>query len=262
MNLAGNFSLNKTNVDNTQNLQYQVKTSVFEGPLEVLLRLIEERKLFINEISLAQVTDDYIGYIKQLESNGQANIGDITGFVVIAATLILIKSKSLLPNLDLSREEEGQIEDLEERLRLYQAIKEISIQIKSQFGRNIIFPRPDIQYALPVFSPDPAITVKGMLDSIVEVIQNLPKKEFLPEISIRKVINIEEMIGNLIDRVGKSLQLSFSEFSKGSNTEDKKEHKVYVIVSFLAMLELVRGGIINVIQEGNFSEIEMEKTLN
>lgn len=243
-------------------ISYQVKTSVFEGSLEVLLRLIEDRKLFINEISLAQVTDDYISYIKELEANGLANIGDITGFVVIAATLILIKSKSLLPNLDLSKEEEGAIEDLEERLRLYQAIREISSVVKLQFGRNVIFPRPDIQYVEPVFSPDPAITIQAMFDSVRDVIQNLPKKEFLPEISIKKVINIEEMIGSLMDRVQKNLQLSFSEFSKGSNTEDKKEHKVYVIVSFLAMLELVRGGIINVIQEGNFSEIEMEKFSN
>jgi segregation and condensation protein A len=82
--------------------KYVVKAGSFEGPLEVLLGLIEERKLFINEISLASVTNEYLSYVRSL---GGKNLPDATDFVVIAATLVLIKSRSLLPNLELTVDE-------------------------------------------------------------------------------------------------------------------------------------------------------------
>src|SRR3989344_8575319 len=94
---------------------YEVKTSVFEGPMDLLLDLIEKKKLFINEISLAQVTDDYLTYIKSLP---KTNLRSITSFVFIAATLVLIKSKSLLSSFKLTEEEESQVEDLERRLKM------------------------------------------------------------------------------------------------------------------------------------------------
>ncbi len=245
----------------SEEIRYQVKTPVFEGPFDVLLRLIEERKLFINEISLAQVTDDYIHYIKSLEAEGDASMSEITSFITIAATLILIKSKSLLPNIDLTTEETTQISDLEERLRLYQIFKNASVLIKNDFGKRIIFNRGDTNQNDPIFTPDPMISIAEMLSSVREVVQNLPKKEFLPEVSIRKVISIEEMIGSLIDRVEKNMRFSFSEFSKSGNPREQKEQKVFVIVGFLAMLELVREGTIAVMQENNFQDIQIEKTI-
>jgi segregation and condensation protein A len=240
--------------------KYQVKTAVFDGPMDVLLRLIEERKLFINEISLAAVTDDYINYIRSLQEGG-FNMGEITSFIVVAATLILIKSKSLLPNLALSTEEESQIGSLEERLRLYQAAKDAGIFIKNTFGQNRIFARGEVFGFGPVWSPDPAITIPNMFAAIREVVNNLPKKEFLPAVSVVKVISIEEMIDSLTDRIETSLKMSFSEISKGGNFENNKEQKVFVIVSFLAMLELVRQGVVSAMQDNNFEEISIEKQI-
>jgi segregation and condensation protein A len=237
--------------------KYKVKTAVFEGPFELLLRLVEERKLFINEISLAQVTDDYLNYVKSLQAHGAIDMMELTGFIVVAATLVLIKSKSLLPNLQLTNDEQGQIDDLEQRLRFYKAIKDIAPKIKEQFGRNIIFAKPESSYEGAVFAPDPQVTVPRMLEAINEVIQAIPKKEFLPEVSVKKVVSIEEMIGSLTERIQASLRFSFSDLSKGKTFETKKEEKVYVIVSFLAMLELVRSGIADVIQGGNFEDIEV-----
>lgn len=237
---------------------YKVKTPIFEGPMDLLLNLIEDRKLFINEISLAEVADDYIAYVKNLP---QFEIGSVTSFILIAATLILIKSKSLLPNLKLTEEEGGQIQDLERRLRLYQLVKESSIHIKNKFGKKIIFDRPEKTQSAEwgvVFSPDDAITIERMLSAVKEVIGSLPKKEFLPEVVVKKVISIEEMINSLTERVQTSLKTSFSDFS-ASESVDAKEKKIYVIVSFLAMLELVRGGIIEALQGNNFEEIHIEK---
>src|SRR3972149_7281069 len=237
--------------------KYNVKTAVFEGPFELLLRLVEERKLFVNEISLAQVTDDYLNYVKSLQQVGEVNMTELTGFIVVAATLVLIKSKSLLPGLSLTEDEQGQIEDLEQRLRFYQAIKEVSPKLKEQLGKNIIFSKMESSYETAVFAPDVNLTISRMLEAINEVILAIPKKEFLPEVSVMKVVSIEEMNQSLSERIQATLRFSFSDLSKGRQFETKKEEKVYVIVSFLAMLELVRSGIADVIQGGNFEEIEV-----
>ena len=235
---------------------YTVKTAVFEGPLDLLLSLVEKRKLFINEISLTQVTDDYIAYVNTLP---KVNFSEVANFIVVAAMLILLKSKSLLPNMQLTEEEESSIEELEARLQLYRVIKEVGVEIKHIFGKNIIFEKSYTAEEMPVFAPSKAITAEKMLSLIEEVIERVPRVEKLAEVTVQKVINIEEMIEKLTDRIQSSLELSFKEFSDTGNHKNSKEKRMYVIVGFLAMLELVRQGLINVVQESHFEDIEMTK---
>lgn len=239
--------------------QYKVKQGTFEGPLDILLSLIEQRKLFVNEISLSEVTNDYISYVKTI-SETDRSINDVSYFVLIAATLILIKSKSLLPNLALTEDETEKIVDLEARLKLYQTIKNASVDIKNNFGVNIIFSPCDRIWSEPLFSPDPLISVPNVFKSIQDVLAQVPKKEAkLPEIEIKKIINIDEVINSLTDRIQEAMNLSFREFSKSHGASNGEEAKVHVIVSFLAMLELVREGLIDVIQNASFGDIEMNK---
>lgn len=233
---------------------YKVKLEQFNGPLDLLLTLIEKRKLFINEISLARIADDYIGYVKQRE---QFPIAESAQFILIASTLLLIKSKSLLPTLDLTTEEQASVEDLEHRLKLYKQIRDLSIHLKERYGKNIIFERNQPKTITPVFSPDASMTVPALLGAIKGVIQNLPKKEPIPKAVVKKVISIEEMINNLTSRIQSSLRMSFKEFSRSHGGEGK-EHKVHVIVSFLAMLELVKQGMVDVTQEKDFDDIHIE----
>lgn len=240
---------------------YKVKTGAFEGPLELLLSLIESRKLFVNEISLSEVTNEYISYIKTLQENGsgaEKRIHDISYFIVIAATLILIKSKSLLPNLTLTEDEEEKIEDLESRLRLYQVIKNASMEVKAQFGTQIIFTAPERKWENIIFSPEETLTVDTLGNAVLDVIAHIPKKLApLPEIEVKAVMSIDEMIDKLAERIQKSLNTSFRDFAKGHGGGNEREVKVHVIVSFLAMLELVREGIIDVIQNNTFEDISM-----
>jgi segregation and condensation protein A len=230
--------------------RYSVKTEHFEGPLDLLLNLIEKRKLFINDISLAKVADDFIAYIKSIH---EFPIAESAHFILIASTLLLIKSKSLLPTLSLTEEEEASIEDLEKRLRLYKKIQELSVHIKNKFGKNIIFEKNSSRIIQSVFSPDESMTVTALLASIKNVLAHIPKKEHLPKVLVKKVISLEEMIGNLTERITSNLKMSFKEFS-GAH----KHEKVHVIVSFLAMLELVKQGVIMVTQEKDFEDIHME----
>ncbi|MFA7000037.1 MAG: segregation/condensation protein A [Candidatus Paceibacterota bacterium] len=239
--------------------QYKVKQNTFEGPLELLLSLIEQRKLFVNEISLADVTNEYIAHVKSLGEENRS-INDVSYFILVAATLILIKSKSLLPNLNLTEDETEKIVDLEKRLRLYQTIKNASIDIKNNFGANIIFTPCERVWNEPLFSPDPVITVANIGKSIEDVLLQVPKKEIkLPEVEIKKIINIDEIINSLTDRIQSAMNISFREFSQSHGAGDKEEARVHVIVSFLAMLELVREGLIDVIQNASFGDIEMNK---
>ena len=230
-------------------MAFIVKQQHFEGPLDVLLSLIEKRKLFINDISLAKVADDYLAHVKQLEN---FPIADSANFILVASTLVLIKSKSLLPNLELSDDEKGDIADLERRLKIYQRIKELSVGVKALYGRKILFPL-EPRKVEPIFSPNDSINIPAFLAAVKEVLKSLPKKEFLPKAVVAKVMSLEDMITRLTKRVTDNLRMSFREFSKGD-----RENKVHVIVSFLAMLELVKQGIISVAQEKHFEDIIME----
>ena len=120
-------------------------------------------------------------------------------------------------------------------------------------GKNIIFSKSGSKYIEPVFSPDEKINVQNIFLSAREVLNNLPKQEVTPKKSIRKVISLEEMIDNLTKRIRENIKMSFADFSKMGKTE-----KINVVVSFLAMLELVKQGIIAVKQENNFCCIDIE----
>jgi len=241
--------------------QYKIKQGTFEGPLELLLSLIEQKKLFVNEVSLAEVTNDYISYIKSLSDvPSEKHIADVSYFILISATLILIKSKSLLPNLSLTDDETEKITDLETRLKLYKIIKNASIEISNNFGTKIIFMPNERIWSEPIFSPDPTITPLNISSSILEVVAHLPKKaEKIPEVEVKKIINIDEIINSLTDRIQNAMNLSFKEFTRASGAENQEEAKVHIIISFLAMLELVREGIIDVIQNSSFGDIEINK---
>ncbi len=244
----------------TQENSYKIKTTGFEGPFGLLLRLVEERKLFINDLSLAEVTEDYIKYINTLE---KSNHVEISSFVVVAATLILIKSKSLLPNLNLTTEEEGDIHNLEERLRLYELFTKLGINVKNTFGKKIIFAPQERKNDLRawghtniIFLPDEQITKNSMMTFAREVLGGMPKKVSLSKVEIKKVISLEEMIDKLMERIQNSLKMNFKDFS-GQATN--REEKIVVIVGFLAMLELVRQGILNAVQEENSEDIIMSR---
>jgi len=229
---------------------FKVRVGQFEGPLELLLELIEKRKLHISNVSLSHVADDFIVYVKSFEN---FPIADSADFILVASTLLLIKSKSLLPNLPLTEEEQGSIEDLEKRLADYKKYKELAAGIGKLFGHCLYFANEKKATQI-FFSPTADITLSALKKALLEVIKNTPKKiEVLPKVAIQKVISLEEMVEKLSNRIKNSLRISFKDFSSIGKAE-----KVDVIVSFLAMLELVKRGTVRVNQEKHFEDIQME----
>lgn len=232
---------------------FNVKTHVFEGPLDLLLELVTKRKLFVNDVSLSQVTDDFVRYIEEHE---EFPISESAEFILVASTLMLIKSRSLLPMLELTEEEEESIHDLETRLQIYARVKELAGELKKIYGQKIIFDKTPSKSEAVLFAPDSKTDPENLLAALERVIESLPKKEVLPKVTVKKVVSLEEMIEKLAERISKASKFKFHEFH-GTRGELTYEKKVSIIVGFLAMLELVKRGAIRVSQEGR-GHIEIE----
>lgn len=234
---------------------FTIKTDAFEGPLDLLLSLIEKRKMFVNDISLSTVTDDYVSHVNNLSDYSLHNRAD---FISIASTLILIKAKSLLPTINLTEEEEGNIDDLQKRLRQLEIIRQASLALGKMFGKKILFERGELKQEIKVFVPSKEINLDEIGLAILRIINALPKKQKeAPKVVVKKVISLEEMIDKLTNRIQSAVRMTFREFS-GNKGKIERAQKVDVIVSFLAMLELVKQGVINARQENLFEDIEME----
>lgn len=234
---------------NTKMEPYQLKTEVFEGPLELLLLLIEKRKLLINDIALSEVTDDYLKY---LEQHPEFPVSQTAQFVLVGSTLLLIKSKSLLPMLSLTPEEQGSMEDLETRLKMLDKHRTLAKMLNERYDTNRLYGRTRTKQRDPVFSPDSRMSVTVLATAMRDVIAHLPKGiARLPEAVVRKVVSIEDMMRTLTDRISSSMSVSFREASREAG------HKMNVIVTFLAMLELVRQGVVRVEQHAHYGDITM-----
>jgi len=228
---------------------FSIKSGSFEGPLELLLDLIEKRKLLINDISLAAVTDEYIAYVRELQEN---RLVETSHFVLTASTLLLIKSKSLLPVLELTEEENQSVHDLEHRLKLYQLYRTRALALAQQFDVCRLYERTHIPDTTPRFTPDRYTDLTMLQSALAEVIQRFPKMIKRPEVTARKIISLEEMIKRVEERVTRQFKLSFKDFV--ASTE-----RAHVIVGFLAVLELVKQGSVMVEQEARFHDITIEK---
>ncbi len=231
--------------------QFIIKNERFEGPLDLLLSLIEKRKLLINEFSIAKITDDYIRHIQENINHTVAYRAD---FILVASTLLLIKSRSLLPEMPLTSEEEESIEDLETRLKLYQKIKDLSLHVKEKFLTSPLYFAQDSKGIKVVFAPEKGITLSRIHQALLDTLARIPKKaEPAVKATIKKTISIEEMIDNLTERVQKAVRMSFREFT--GNKGKTREERVTVIVGFLALLEMVKQGVVDALQQKTFDDI-------
>ena len=248
-------------------MSFQLKTSYFEGPLELLLDLIEGKKLHVSEISLAEVTEEYLNYlnlfseIPEEDERHKFMMMDRSQFIVVAATLILIKARSLLPTIELSEEETESIDDLTERLRLYEIVKRYGEMLSQQFSKKPYMFRgnPPKEKRAPQFLPHESVTSSLLMSVLQEVLNTLPVTEALQEKSVKITITLEQVM----DRVQKAVQsgASFSlrdatdRYHNATNPAEKREAKVFALLSFLAILEMVKKAQIAVQQQETFDDI-------
>ncbi len=241
-------------------MDYLVKSGEFEGPVHLLLQLIQDRKMHVSEVSLAAVTEDFLRYM----SDHQLSYSDVSSFIVVASTLVLIKARSLLPQMELTEEEEASIEDLTERVRQYALIQKYAEALAPQYQKNVAFERV-WQDRNPVFAPDPQMTLQGLQGIMEGIFAAFPVMEKLPEKAVKVVVRLEEVIENLSQRIQSGMAFHsrdlMDKYRNATDPTEKRQAKVFAVVSFLAILELVKKGIGNVLQDDQFGDIELKNTL-
>lgn len=226
---------------------FAVKVGEFEGPLDLLLTLIEERKMHVSDVSLSQVADDFITYVR---AQASFPADQAASFILTAATLLLLKSRALLPVFTLTDEEEEGVHDLEHRLNLYKVFRDVARQLGAL--KNKIYFGGLKKDTEPLFAPAPDMTTDALYHALFDVLKQAPTPEKKQETVVRSVVSLEEMMGRLGERVEKALSVTFKDFV--GSPEDKRE----IVVGFLAVLELIKRGMLLAEQGSAYGDIRLE----
>lgn len=229
-------------------MTYQVKINIFEGPLDLLLHLIQKNDLDIYDIPISEITSEYLGYLDIMKEMNLTVAGE---FLVMAATLMQIKARTLLPQ-DVAAEEEGPDPraELIQKLLEYQKFKGVSQFLEDKFEtqRDVYF------RGAPIFNKEDEIldlslnklfeAFKGVLDSADSGVREILYEEIPVEVRIREILDILET----------KPFMAFSElFSQGVTRKG-------LVVTFLALLELIRLKQVRVTQPAHFGDIHINRT--
>ncbi len=218
--------------------------------------MIEARKLEITQVSLALVTDDFLKFVQGMNAAGkersEEEIRFLSDFVAIASRLLLIKSKALLPSLELSTEEQEDIKDLEQRLKFYQQFKPAMMHLKTLYERDAIaVARPLLLGRPSIFYPSPEITPTTMHAAMATLFDALKAAALEFKKVENTVVKLEEKIEEIMTKVTAGIK----SFGHLINERSKKE----VVVLFLALLHLLRDQHIHVEQSDRFGDIAIKK---
>lgn len=250
-------------------MTYELNLKAYTGPIEKLLELVEGRTLGISEISLAEATDDFLKYVKQLDT---VEPGLLADFIAVASRLILIKSKSLLPGLELTAEEEGDIRDLERRLALYRdlrpAMRSLSDLWRAKhtsygrpyfldLGASAIIPAPERAGAVwkGVFYPGEKLSVAEIASAIERIFEGIKRLDLETATVRDRIVSIEEKIQEIVERLTAKNEVSFDGMARVRPLSE-------LIALFLAILHLAHAERVVLTQRGAFSDIIIKKQEN
>lgn len=221
----------------------------FQGPLDLLLQLIEEEKMAITEISLSTVTEQFLSYLKTLD---EENAEELADFLVIASRLVYLKSKHLLPYLYGPEEDEGP--SLEDQLKLYKKYADASGWVLERWSsEGMAYGRLE-----PLRAPTGFILPlnghsEDLHQAFVQLLSRLKPIAALPKVSIDHSVSVKDKVASIFLAFKKIKQLSFAHIlgSAANRTE--------VIVSFLAVLELIKDQKVSVHQSASFADMVINK---
>ena len=242
---------------------FEIKLQEFTGPLPKLLELIEAQKLEITRVSLSLVTADFIDYITRLaeehpptpETNRDTWLSQVLSeFLVVAGKLLLLKSKVLLPTLELTEEEEHEIQDLESRLSLYREFKKGSVNLKQlwhEYPQTRSRPLFFAQGEAGLFYPPPRLAPEDLERVFRGMLQELRVFLKTPETIKTAMVSLEEKIKELLARLEGAAGTSF-------NSILKNQPRIEIISLFLALLHILKGRSVRVTQSQQFGDIMVE----
>lgn len=223
-----------------------IKDTAFSGPLDLLLQLIEKEELDISLVSLGSVTDQYIASLQAME---ELPVDELADFLVIAAKLLLIKSRLLIPGAEV--EDDSGVE-LERQLKMYQAFVEAAKNVGAMFNKQqVLYPREGYAALEPIFNPPEHLKVDDLRQIFADVLKELEPITRLPQTVIVRTINIRQKIEQITARLISERTTSFHELLKQSS------NKTDVIITFLAVLEMVKLRTATVVQESLYSDLKV-----
>jgi segregation and condensation protein A len=241
-------------------VEYKVKLEVFEGPLDLLLFLIKRDEVDIYDISIERITKQYLEYMEAFQV---LNI-DVAGeFIVMAANLLYIKSRTLLPKDQQMAEEDAEEDDprweLIRQLIEYKKFKEVASQLRGREAmREQLFPRfpqvPDLSSAETLLVEE--VSIFDLINAFQKIIKRIEKAK--PEESLREIFEENFTVSDKIDYLLRVTQTGVSMRFEECFAEAASRGEV--VVTFLAMLELIRLKQLRVRQENSFAEIWIERT--
>lgn len=229
---------------------FEVKTEVFEGPLELLISLVEKRKLLINDISLTEVTDEYMAHVSRMQA---ASLPGTAQFVELAATLLLLKSKSLLPHSELSIEESQHIDELKDRLQYYQIFRDAGHALAKQYGKRRARRRTFRPHTTYQFTPDEWTEKEALRRAAETVIAALPFTQPPQRAAVTPQVTIEDMRQRLHDILKDRFEISMFELVQ------KRADHTEILTGFLALLESLRRAEVSARQHVHFGDIRVTK---
>jgi segregation and condensation protein A len=246
--LQSSNSITQEATDNTQN--YQVQLPVFQGPLDLLLHLIQQEELDITKVALAQVTDQYLAYLAILK---EIEVEFLTDFLVVAAKLLFIKSQALLPKPppSLADEEEEDVGDqLARQLLAYKQFKEVAQTLRQREADGMrafvrVAPPPKIEPKLSLGE----VTLDNLVAAVRRVLEVQPAAPIVDEVVSPVIVTIGQQMTLIREELTRYRQINF--YHLLSQTASRLE----VIVTFLAVLELIKQYVIDVRQDTLFGDI-------
>lgn len=239
--------------------KYAIKTENFEGPLDLLCTLIEKNKMNIYDINLSEITDQYIDYIKQMET---MNLEVTSEFVIMASTLLFLKSKKLLPNKQ-EDEEEITEEELIRRIVEYKKYKDITAKIKENFGifSNRLFKGPE-EITLPKQSIEENYNSNVVPEAYSAILARNEEKINTNAKNIEKIAITENFtVASKLKEMFREL-IKYKKFTFNKLFSVKKHSKNEVVTAFSGLLELSRRNKVTTYQEKLFGDIDVEKIKN
>jgi segregation and condensation protein A len=231
-------------------VSYEVALEQFSGPLQLLLDLIEQEKLPITEVSLAKVTE---GYLKHLNEH-VVPPEELADFLVVATKLLLIKSRAILPQLQVEEEEDAS--QLADQLRMYKRFVEAAEKIESLYAAGrVMFGRE--KAVLPKerqFAPPQSVTTTVLRETFRSVLKRLEPFFALRQASLERVVSVQERMKQLQDAFVAKSKMMFRDVVGGAKS------KVEVVVSFLALLELMKQRVVKAVQGSAFQDIILTRS--
>ncbi len=233
--------------DDTKDM-FEIESEQFTGPLELLLELIEAESLSISEVSLAHVTESYLAHIEKNEPPPD----ELADFLIVATRLLLIKSRLLLPDPVVEEEDTS---DLAAQLKMYKQFVELSAHLEKQFNAKIeLFPRekPETIKVLELVIPE-GLAIETMRESFAKLLKNLEPIFNLKQVALERVVSVKERFDEIRDAIMQRARFTFRDIVGTGKS------KVETVISFLALLELVKQRVVHVVQGDSFEDIEIKR---